>query len=115
MPEPEGLTPAQRELESALKSLAPAMARVDPVAAAFIAGRRSSQFQVHVWRAAAAIILLIGAVAVLMPPMRSSTVPALVAVPTPSPAFVPVSGQVVLALWLSVRETCLNWLAPGPI
>ena len=39
--EPRGLNPAQREVEGALRSLAPAAARVDPVAAAFDAGRRS--------------------------------------------------------------------------
>ena len=49
--EPRGLNPAQREVEGALRSLAPASARVDPVAAAFDAGRRSTRGRVRVWRA----------------------------------------------------------------
>ncbi len=60
MPEQDGLNPAERELEEALKSLAPAAARIDPIGAAFEAGRRSVRSQVRVWRAATAAAILIG-------------------------------------------------------
>jgi hypothetical protein len=60
-PQESGLSPAQRELELALRSLAlPAPRGVDPIAAAFEAGRRSSQRQVRVWRSALAAVLVAG-------------------------------------------------------
>jgi hypothetical protein len=59
--EPRGLNPAQREVEGALRSLAPASARVDPVAAAFDAGRRSTARQVQLWQSATVVLLLVGA------------------------------------------------------
>ena len=61
------LNSADRELEAALKSLAPAAARIDPVAAAFAAGQRSGRRQLRVWQAAAAALLLVGAGAWLVP------------------------------------------------
>jgi hypothetical protein len=57
-----GLTPAERELEAALAGLAPARAdRVDPLAAAFTAGRTASRREARAWRSAAAVMLVIGA------------------------------------------------------
>jgi hypothetical protein len=50
------LTPAERELELALKSLRPAASRIDPVAAALAARRRASHRRVRLWQAAAAAI-----------------------------------------------------------
>jgi hypothetical protein len=60
MSEPDGLNPAERELEAALKSLAPAATHIDPIAAAFEAGQRSCRRQMRVWQAAAAALLLAG-------------------------------------------------------
>jgi hypothetical protein len=54
-------------VESALRSLAPAAANVDPVAAAFDAGRRSAGRQVRWWRSAAAVLLLLGAGSWMIP------------------------------------------------
>jgi hypothetical protein len=48
------LTPAERELELALKSLRPVASRIDPVAAALTAKRRASHRRVRLWQAAAA-------------------------------------------------------------
>jgi hypothetical protein len=57
-----GLTPAERELQAALAGLAPARAdRVDPLAAAFAAGRTASRREARTWRSAAAVMLVIGA------------------------------------------------------
>jgi hypothetical protein len=56
--EPTDLTPAQRELERALRSLPAAHAPLDPVAAAFTAGRRSAERPLRLWRSAAALLLL---------------------------------------------------------
>jgi hypothetical protein len=53
MSEQDGLSPAERELEAALRSLAPA--------AAFEAGRRSTRRQVRRWQLAAAAMLLVTA------------------------------------------------------
>jgi hypothetical protein len=64
MREPEDdLTAAERELEVALGSLSPAAATVDPVAAAFDAGYATGRSHVQRWRAAAALLLVIGACA----------------------------------------------------
>ena len=58
--ENDDLTPADRELEAALKSLAPSRTTgIDPVAAAFAAGSRATRRQLHFWQATAAAVLLI--------------------------------------------------------
>ena len=106
------LTPAQRELEEALRSIAPTAAGIDPVAAAFAAGRHSARFQVHLWRSAAAILLLIGVIAALMPSMRAAQAPAPLAVQTHAPAAATLSSQSMLALQQGVREKGLAGLAP---
>ena len=113
--EDQSLTPAQRELESALRSIAPTAARLDPVAAAFAAGRRSAQFQVHVWRSAAAIVLLIGLAAVLMPPMRPPTMPAPLAMQTQAPSAAPLSAHSMLVLQQSMHENGLQGLPPAQV
>jgi hypothetical protein len=56
--EDDGLSPAQRELESALRSLSPAPRDVDAIAAAYEAGRRSMRWRLHAWQSAAAVILI---------------------------------------------------------
>jgi hypothetical protein len=48
------LTPAQRELETALRSLRPTPAQINPVAAALAAGRRTAPGRLRFWQVAAA-------------------------------------------------------------
>jgi hypothetical protein len=65
--EPNGLSPAQRELEEALRTLAPSPASMDAVAAAFTAGRHSARRQVRAWQTAAVLLVAIGTGAWLLP------------------------------------------------
>jgi hypothetical protein len=74
MQEPNGLNPEQLELESALRSLSPAAARIDPITAAFTAGRRSSRRQLHLWRSAAVLVVLAAVGSRLIPTSRNSVV-----------------------------------------
>jgi hypothetical protein len=67
MQEPNGLDPAEREVEEALRTLMPTAARIDPVAAAYAAGRRSARNQLQRWRIAAAALLVAGAGSWLLP------------------------------------------------
>jgi hypothetical protein len=76
MQEQNRLNPAQRELEEALASVAPIAARVDPIAAAFDAGRKSNRRQLHFWRAAAGIVLALGVASRLVPRGHDSMLPA---------------------------------------
>jgi hypothetical protein len=92
--EPRGLNPAQREVEGALRSLAPAPARVDPVAAAFNAGRRSAGRQVHLWRSAAAFLLLLSAGSWLVPLSRKGSSGVTPPEPAGSLAVIPTRSQV---------------------
>jgi hypothetical protein len=57
------LSPADRELEAALKSLAPAAALgIDAIAAAFVAGQRAKRREIFAWRCAtAATLFVVGA------------------------------------------------------
>jgi hypothetical protein len=74
MQEQDGLTPGERELERAMKSLSPSAPGIDPITAAFTAGQRSTQKHIHVWRAAAALMLVIGAASWLMPARHAAVV-----------------------------------------
>jgi hypothetical protein len=67
MQDQNGLTPDERELELAMKSLSPAAVRIDPISAAFAAGLRSGRRPMRLWRAAALFMLLIGAGSWLAP------------------------------------------------
>ena len=69
--EDDGLMPGQRELEAALQSVVPTTARVDPVAAAFEAGKRSARRGLW-WRSAAVLLLL--ATGIWLTPMRRGAV-----------------------------------------
>ena len=62
MQEQDGLNPADQEFEAALGSLAPTNVRVDAIAAAFAAGRRSGRRQLRIWQAAATLLLVGGSV-----------------------------------------------------
>lgn len=101
--EPNGLNEPERELESVLRSLSPTSAGIDPIAAAFTAGRRSGARRLHAWQSAAAVLLLLVIGIRLMParhggaiePTNSST--ATVATEAPAP-------QSVEALETVIRE-----------
>jgi hypothetical protein len=104
MSEEIGLNPAERELEEALQSLAPAAARIDPIAAAYEAGRRSMRRQLQLWRAAAAAVVFAGVGSWLVPfAHREITNEPLVAQQSPSFAQ-PLAAQSVLMLSAAVRE-----------
>jgi hypothetical protein len=113
MQEPNGLSPAQRELEAALRSLAPAPAHVDPLAAAFAAGQRSTRRQVRFWQGAATVIAVLGASLWLGGPPRDSVIrehdpsrPMIAAPPPPRP----LSDQSVASLQQAVRTHGLDGL-----
>jgi hypothetical protein len=118
MQEPNGLNDEQRELESALGSLLPAAARIDPIAAAFTAGRRSSGRQLRIWRCAAALILMIALGSRLIPTGRNSSATPSVrmdttfAVHTPPEPPAPQSVQV---LQETIREKGLDGLPSGNV
>jgi hypothetical protein len=69
MQEPDGLNTTQRELELALRSVAPTAVRVDPVSAAFAAGKASGRRQVWFWRTAS-VLILAGGIGVRLIPGR---------------------------------------------
>ena len=115
------LTPAERELEAALKSLSPKQTQgVDPIAAAFAAGARSARSQVRLWQSAAAAVLLVAIGSWLIPAGgndRSRTVvvapppPETVAVATSAPvALPPPSSHSVLMLQQTVRDRGVDGL-----
>ena len=115
MSEQDELNPADRELEAALKSLTPRATRLDPVAAAYSAGQRSARGEVRRWRAAAAVIALLGAGTWLFPLGQSfwgeerAYVPAIATV---SPEMRPVSEQSMVMLQKAVWEKGVDGLAP---
>ena len=67
MQEQQGLTPAQQELEGALKSLIPASGQIDPIAAAFGAGRAAARRQIRAWQSVTGLLLLVAAGSWLLP------------------------------------------------
>jgi hypothetical protein len=101
--EPNGLSDQERELESALRSVVPAAARIDPISAAFTAGRRSGARVVRAWQSAAAAMLLLAIGIRFLPathhvaiePINPSTI--IVAMEAPAP-------QSVEALQIAIRE-----------
>jgi hypothetical protein len=72
MSEQERLNPADLELEAALKSLPPAIATIDPMAAAFAAGQRSCRRQAQGWQAVAAMLFFVGLGLWFAPALRPS-------------------------------------------
>ena len=78
--EPFELNPAERELESALRSLRPAPASgVDAIAAAVAAGAASRRPSIYAWRAAAAVLVVALGAAVTLPSRSATSPPAVVA------------------------------------
>ena len=110
------LSPAEREMEAALRSLVPSSARIDSVATAFAAGRRSARRELTLWRGAAAIVLLLSIGSRLIPsgkeqplagkPPRPTTV---VATMTPMP---PISEQSMVMLRRAIGERGIEGLSP---
>ena len=67
MSQQDELNPADQEVAEALRSLVPTAVQIDPVAAAFAAGRQSAQTQLVRWRAVAAALLVASSAAWLWP------------------------------------------------
>jgi len=111
---------ADRELEAALKSLSPKRTtEVDPIAAAFAAGRRSARTQIRLWQSAAAAVLLVAIGSWLMPTgggdrsrgvVISTAPPETLAVVTSAPVMPPRSGQSMLMLQQTVRDRGVDGL-----
>jgi hypothetical protein len=112
MPEQDGLNPAERELEEALRSLAPVAARIDSVSAAFEAGRRSTRRQVHLWRAATAAALLIGVGSWLIPIGPSYETSVQIVDSGATPLVQPLAAQSVTMLQAAYRNEGLAGLPP---
>jgi hypothetical protein len=128
MPDQDEMTPADQDLEAALRDLAPAGAgssRIDPIAAAFDAGARSQRGRVRHWRIIAGLMLVIGVGSWLIPAgsMRS---PSRGGGQSGSMAFVPqsvsesskaaplrLSDQSLLALEHVVRKQGVGGLRPA--
>jgi hypothetical protein len=101
----DNLSPADREFEDALRSLAPATARIDPIAAAFEAGAMSTRSRVRVWQSLAAIMLIVLVGTWTLPAPRSRNSVNVNFVEAVSPITVqPVSAQSVLVLQKTVRD-----------
>ena len=88
-----GLTPAQRELESALRDLRPARPNIDRDRMMFKAGAASAKRSLNVWRAAAAVLVLGNAAAMTFAlrsaqPDRANQVVEVQPQPAPPPPLV---------------------------
>ena len=115
MSDQDELNPAERELEAALKSLSPVATRLDPVSAAYEAGRRSVQSQVRVWRAAAAALALVGAGSWLFPNGQNQVAVQQVQVPTVvtvSRESAPMSEQSMVMLRKAIWEKGVDGMSP---
>ena len=120
----DDLNPADRELEAALLSLSPARAaagRIDPVAAAYQAGRNSRGRELWQWRAAAAVMIVVASGSVFVSSRDRAIPNALPAGPTmvaQSPAMPvpqpPPPVQSVLMMQHAVSENGLQGLPPAP-
>jgi hypothetical protein len=115
MQEQDGLTPQQQKLELALKSLSPAVGRIDPISAAFSAGRQSSQGQIVWLRSVTALCLVAGTISWLLPvknpAIRRIDVVQFVAqtIPVTTPPQ-PMSAQSLVMLQNAVRDKGLDGL-----
>jgi hypothetical protein len=115
--EQDNLSPADRELEAALKSLAPSHAsRIDPVAAAFTAGSRAAQRQIRMWQSAVAAVLIVSIGSWLFPLDRDRTAPAtapervVMSSSTPAPPPNALARQSVVMLQHAMREKGVDGL-----
>jgi hypothetical protein len=109
------LNPVERELERALRTLSPAAARIDPVAAAFAAGQVAGSRAVRLWQSAAVLMLAVGAAGWLVRSgreivdSRETTSPTVAIVTEKLPAGT-LSAHSVLRLQQAVREGGLEGL-----
>lgn len=110
MQEQDGLTPGERELELAMKSLSPAMAGINPIAAAFAAGRRSSERSMRVWRAVAVLMLVVGAGSWLMPLTNDKAKISEPAIAIQPRGAEPPAAESLQALQQTIREKGLDGL-----
>lgn len=114
------LTPAQRQLESALKSVAPKSVRVDAVAAAYAAGRRSARRQARFWQVAAALLFLATSVSWLAPARHAADVAINYSASSPveprhpSPVR-PFSNQSLFVLQATVQAKGIDALPPTDV
>ena len=97
-----------RELEDALRNLSPKMAKVDPIAAAFSAGRRSANHRLHVWQSAVAAMLLVN-VGLWFAPIHRPAAPTIsqvqpVGIFQPTPPSSPLSEQSIAVMEQRVLE-----------
>jgi hypothetical protein len=115
MSDQDELNPAERELEAALRSLTPTATRLDPISAAYSAGRRSARSEVRRWRFATAAVALLGAGTWLLPVGQNLSgekqvhVPVIAAL---SPEMRPVPDQSMIVLRKIVWEKGVDGLAP---
>ena len=115
MQDEHALTPAQRELELALKSVPPTAARVDSVAAAFSAGRRSARRRERLWQSAAVVLLLAAAGSWLAPAWHMADLPSdrsgvMLTDAHPQSPVRSLSDQSLLILQAAVREKGVDGL-----
>jgi len=126
-----GLTPAQRELESALRDLRPARPNIDRDRMMFKAGAASARRSLNLWRAAAAVLVVGNAAAMTFalrstqPDRANQVVQAQPAQITPRPGDQPVVAHASWDLplpppsrplmpsadagYLPVRDAVLRW------
>jgi len=120
MSEEDRIDPWQGELEMALKSIAPASAKLDPVGAAFVAGSKTARRKVHAWQSISAVLLLAGSAGWVVPVYRTAAVhptdagsSVLVAQHAPEPFTAqPPAEQSVVMLRRVVEEKGINALPP---
>jgi hypothetical protein len=117
--EHEHLNADDAGLESALKSLTPRRAAVDPISAAFAAGRRSSQRTLRAWQSAAAAMLLLagGSWAMRLTTAPSRTSPAVVVeLPATSmPRAQALGDQTLIMLQRAVDDSGIDGLPASPL
>jgi hypothetical protein len=119
----ENVNPEHLELETALMTIAPCAARLDPVAAAFEAGRRSQRRQANLWRSAAAALLLAGLALWMfpnrvVPPAQQDRTGSTIASRQSTAPAEPLADQSLLMLQAVVREGGLDRLPtadPPPV
>jgi hypothetical protein len=117
MQENNELSPADRELAESLRVLKPVVVRIDPVAAAFAAGRRSATRQLQRWRAAVAVLVVVSAAPWLTPAVETGDVsqrlPSTIASRAPAPTVgTPPPVHSVMALRQAVFRNGIEALPP---
>jgi hypothetical protein len=109
--QPDDLTAAQREVVRALQTIHATTVRLDPTAAAFIAGRQSARRRIRVWQSAAAAMLLLDIGSHLLPPAAAPTPAPHVEMVVTTEPMRPLPSQSVLMLQDAVRKKGLAGLS----